>query len=106
MSIGGLLFLAIVLMRDYSIFQLIWSTVFRNSQNLPPIDTQTMDDDVKNEIERVKSKTSTQTAQSNLVLSGLSKFYGNIMAVNQLFVGVEPAECFGLLGVNGAGKIK
>lgn len=37
-------------------------------------------------------------AKNNLVIKDLSKFYGNFMAVNQLCVGVDRGECFGLLG--------
>lgn len=29
---------------------------------------------------------------------------GRILAVDRLCLGVRPGECFGLLGVNGAGK--
>nr|CAD7434633.1 unnamed protein product [Timema monikensis] len=39
-----------------------------------------------------------------LLLIDVSKFYGNFQAVDQLCVGVKRGECFGLLGVNGAGK--
>jgi len=34
----------------------------------------------------------------------LSKYYGNLMAVKEISFRVKPRECFGLLGVNGAGK--
>lgn len=34
----------------------------------------------------------------------LSKYYGNLMAVKEVSFRVKPRECFGLLGVNGAGK--
>lgn len=34
----------------------------------------------------------------------LSKYYGTLMAVNEISFRVKPRECFGLLGVNGAGK--
>ena len=32
------------------------------------------------------------------------KRYGDLLAVNELDLRVEPGECFGLLGPNGAGK--
>nr|XP_033321242.1 retinal-specific phospholipid-transporting ATPase ABCA4-like isoform X1 [Megalopta genalis] len=34
----------------------------------------------------------------------LSKYYGNLMAVREINFRVKQRECFGLLGVNGAGK--
>ena len=40
----------------------------------------------------------------SLVLYGLSKFYGGFQAVNNLCLSIKQGECFGLLGVNGAGK--
>jgi ABC-2 type transport system ATP-binding protein len=39
-----------------------------------------------------------------LRVSGLSKAYQDVVAVNGLDLEVYPAECFGLLGPNGAGK--
>lgn len=34
----------------------------------------------------------------------LNKYYGKLVAVNEISFRVKPRECFGLLGVNGAGK--
>lgn len=34
----------------------------------------------------------------------LSKYYGKLMAVKEIDFRVKQGECFGLLGVNGAGK--
>ena len=39
-----------------------------------------------------------------LVLIELRKSYGNLTAVNRLSVGIQKNQCFGLLGINGAGK--
>lgn len=39
-----------------------------------------------------------------LVVSKLQKSYGSILAVNQISFTVKQGECFGLLGLNGAGK--
>src|SRR5437867_11068316 len=39
-----------------------------------------------------------------LVLRGLRKRYGDVLAVDGLDLEVRPGECFGLLGPNGAGK--
>jgi ATP-binding cassette, subfamily A (ABC1), member 3 len=40
----------------------------------------------------------------NLIMKDMTKFYKKFLAVNQLSAAVDPYECFGLLGINGAGK--
>ena len=37
-------------------------------------------------------------------VSGLTKFYGDLLAVDHISFEVEEGEIFGLLGPNGAGK--
>ena len=44
------------------------------------------------------------TATNALVVSGLKKSYGSVVAVDGLDLAVRNGECFGLLGPNGAGK--
>lgn len=44
------------------------------------------------------------TATQALVVRGLRKSYGDVMAVDGLDLDVAAGECFGLLGPNGAGK--
>ena len=41
---------------------------------------------------------------SSLVIEGLKKRYGDVLAVNDLNLVVEPGQVFGLLGPNGSGK--
>ncbi|VDO11239.1 unnamed protein product, partial [Brugia timori] len=59
------------------------------------------DVDVKKERECVSRKRNTELS---LAVRNLNKYYGDLHAVRALTFGVEPGECFGLLGVNGAGK--
>ena len=39
-----------------------------------------------------------------LKVEGITKYYGDFLAVDHLSFEVKPGEIFGLLGVNGAGK--
>ena len=63
------------------------------------------DSDVIHERQRIRSKSIQELVKTDTVLThNLTKFYGYLVAVNQLSIGVSRKECFGLLGVNGAGK--
>ncbi len=44
------------------------------------------------------------TSESALIVRGLRKSYGSVVAVDGLDLEVRAGECFGLLGPNGAGK--
>lgn len=69
------------------------------SKKLPPISSE-LDADVKEEMDKIRNMTRDGVNNGNLVLNGLTKFYGNHLAVNQLHLSVGAAECFGLLGIN------
>lgn len=45
-----------------------------------------------------------ETDNSLYLVYELSKNFGNLRAVREVNFRVKPGECFGLLGVNGAGK--
>ncbi|XP_055624100.1 phospholipid-transporting ATPase ABCA3-like isoform X2 [Toxorhynchites rutilus septentrionalis] len=62
------------------------------------------DSDVLDEKQRVHSFSDTELDNHTLVVKDVSKYYGSFLAVNQMSLAVEDYECFGLLGVNGAGK--
>lgn len=103
MIFAGFLFMSFCLLKDYLIFEkLIYKVFKRSSKSLP--EKRLMDDDVQAESDKISKLLSVDMKNSNLVLQGLSKFYKDNLAVNQLNVGVDDGECFGLLGVNGAGK--
>lgn len=56
-----------------------------------------MDDDVRAEKEKVDKISNAELKNGNLVLRKLTKTYQKTLAVNQLDLGVDNAECFGLL---------
>jgi ATP-binding cassette subfamily A (ABC1) protein 3 len=62
------------------------------------------DDDVIAEEQRVLNG---EANGDVIVLSQLRKVYGNgKVAVNNISLGIKPGECFGLLGINGAGTCR
>ncbi|CAG7726830.1 unnamed protein product, partial [Allacma fusca] len=65
----------------------------------------TQDSDVLAEAAHIrKTKQKDLILSNNLVLRDLTKSYGSFTAVKSLNLGVQYKECFGLLGINGAGK--
>ncbi|XP_037030388.1 phospholipid-transporting ATPase ABCA1-like [Bradysia coprophila] len=102
MIVSGALFLSICLLLDHLVFQKLINLIKSNRKTC--VTNTTVDNDVEDEIQKVKRMSYSEFIKSSLVLDGLSKWYGRYLAVNQLYLSVNKAECFGLLGVNGAGK--
>ncbi|KAM6921905.1 phospholipid-transporting ATPase ABCA1 [Xenentodon cancila] len=99
MAVEGVIFFIFTVLLQYKFF--INLRPWWNEPQLPPLGPE--DEDVASERERVKSG----KAQSDiLTMIDLSKVYkaGKKPAVNRLCLGIPRSECFGLLGVNGAGK--
>lgn len=82
-----------------------WRSVWQKREERLPESYQDEDDDVQEERERVVSG-SAKTSGDILLLDNISKWYAGEKrpAVDRLCVGVKTGECFGLLGLNGAGK--
>lgn len=104
MAMYGLLAFIILFLKEYRIFDRNRYTCRPFNADESRSDDIVIDSDVKLEKTKVHSLTEENTALFNLVLRDVTKFYGNFMAVNELCMAVESSECFGLLGVNGAGK--
>uniref|UniRef100_A0A671KXD5 Zgc:172302 n=1 Tax=Sinocyclocheilus anshuiensis TaxID=1608454 RepID=A0A671KXD5_9TELE len=98
MAVEGIVFFIFTVLLQYKFFVNLsrWSGFV-----LPPLGTE--DEDVARERDRVKSG---RAVGDILILKDLSKVYkaGRKPAVNRLCLGIPQGECFGLLGVNGAGK--
>nr|QUF59432.1 ATP-binding cassette transporter Abca3-like4 [Brachionus angularis] len=99
----------IFLIEDKTFQNLIKSLYTKKFVN-PRGSNSELEEDVKNESERIRNSNIIQKAkyEEALVVSDLKKtFYKNgrpFSAVDNLSFGVLPTECFGLLGLNGAGK--
>lgn len=102
----GVISFAVLFALEYRFIQTIFYKLKKSNRpvNIPESEDGIIDSDVNNEKIKVRSVTSFLTAKNNLVLKDFTKYYGKLLAVNQICVGVERSECFGLLGVNGAGK--
>ncbi|CAO1393715.1 unnamed protein product [Diamesa tonsa] len=96
----GVVSMLICIAMEYKIF----SKIFRYcSMRVVMLRKMNVDPDVQAEADKMNSNLSIQST-NRIVLRNLSKKYDNHLAVNQLSVGVQAGECFGLLGMNGAGK--
>ncbi|XP_019410082.1 PREDICTED: ATP-binding cassette sub-family A member 12 [Crocodylus porosus] len=111
MLIQGTIFFAIRLWINDGTIQKLWYNVlellFDRVHGKPPLllETADEDEDVRGERGRVESgKADFDTVQ----LQNLTRIYHlphkRIVAVKNVSVGIPAGECFGLLGVNGAGK--
>ncbi|XP_032661205.1 glucosylceramide transporter ABCA12 [Chelonoidis abingdonii] len=111
MFIQGTIFFAIRLLMHDGMIQKVWSSIleflFDKVHGRLPLLLEAADEDkdVQAERERVESG---QTDIDVVQLQSLTKIYHlplrRIMAVKNVSIGIPAGECFGLLGVNGAGK--
>uniref|UniRef100_A0A8C3II28 P-type phospholipid transporter n=1 Tax=Chrysemys picta bellii TaxID=8478 RepID=A0A8C3II28_CHRPI len=94
MAVEGAVFFLITVLIQYRFF-------IKPSAKLPPVNDE--DEDVTRERQRIISG----GGQSDILeIKELTKIYRmkRKPAVDRICVGIPPGECFGLLGVNGAGK--
>jgi ABC-type multidrug transport system ATPase subunit len=95
----AVVFFGLVLLIDSPVGGMLYHTIFADKM----IDDfgGEIDEDVQAEIQRIKSG---KAADDLIRLEGLRKTYSNKVAVNDLYFSIPRGECFGFLGVNGAGK--
>lgn len=94
----GIIYLTICILKDMHVFRRLSAMIYTKDEKFPM--RINVDSDVQDEIEKVFTLSEGDIANSNLVVKNLSKLYGDLLAVNQLCLKVDRAECFGLLGVN------
>lgn len=97
----GLLLLLFAI--EYGLFQRIIYK-FTNRFAQAPYVAADEDQDVAEERRKIHNSNQMILQEYTLVLKDVTKYYKNFLAVNGLCLGVKKYECFGLLGVNGAGK--
>lgn len=88
------------------LYRAVFGILCKNCLQNPPMpeNSAQTDVDVKYEKERINAMLPEDFNNYNLIMKNMSRYYKNFLAVNQLCVGIKHSECFGLLGVNGAGK--
>ncbi|XP_055533385.1 phospholipid-transporting ATPase ABCA3-like isoform X2 [Wyeomyia smithii] len=111
MLVVGVISFTIILMKELRLlkFEIKWHKPWgsapvesiNGSRETIPINE---DSDVADERQRIGTLLDSELERHSLVLKEVSKSYGSFPAVNRISLAVEDYECFGLLGVNGAGK--
>ncbi|XP_055306584.1 phospholipid-transporting ATPase ABCA3-like [Sitodiplosis mosellana] len=105
MIITGIVFFATLFLIEFRVFPRIFCCMrCNNSKKESAAENDDIDDDIKEETQKIHAMTPNDLQVNNLVLQKLMKSYGELLAVNQISVAIKRAECFGLLGENGAGK--
>lgn len=93
----------VLIINEYGLFSYVKALIVDYNKNV--VQDNFLEEDVKAENAKIHSSTDLELSQKYiLVLRDVTKYYRNFLAVNGLCLGVQPFECFGLLGVNGAGK--
>jgi len=99
----GFLYMFITLLMQYRFFIKPWESAVDPNPKIGE------EEDVKNEADKILNE---ERDGSSFILktNNLTKVYKRpflnkkLLAVDRLVFGIKPGECFGLLGVNGAGK--
>jgi len=102
-SLISILYIGLLFLFECGICKRIWIAF------VPPFNikfnTRVNDDDVTSKKERVSNLIQQgKSSEEAIVVSNLSKNYRNLSAVSNITFGVHYGECFGLIGVNGAGN--
>ncbi|KAL9700793.1 hypothetical protein quinque_004234 [Culex quinquefasciatus] len=97
----GVCAFTLIMLIEYRVFKALFDR--RMSGQILGVDSE-QDSDVLEEKRRIEVMCQAEINSYNLVLKNVSKYYKKFCAVNDLSVGITHSECFGLLGINGAGK--
>lgn len=104
-AFGGLFILLLILENIYVKERIINFVKCVHCRKGSSSASECTDDDVKDEHKLTELVVKeNQIDDYPIVVSNLQKRYGNVGAVNGINFTVKKGECFGLLGMNGAGK--
>lgn len=98
----GIVCLIILLLIEFKMFDKVIYALQGKKKYDP--DDEDEDNDVVAERKRIQELSLDEISNYNLVVRNMTKYYKKFLAVKGLCLGVNRYECFGLLGVNGAGK--
>ncbi|XP_036052341.1 ATP-binding cassette sub-family A member 17-like [Onychomys torridus] len=107
----GVLYIILIFLIEASTFSVLKSRLsgFSRKKKLGTFlsVTEPEDEDVLDEAETIKFYLETLLKKNSLIVKDMSKVYKEkvpVLAVNKVSFAVNEKECFGLLGLNGAGK--
>lgn len=91
MAVIGVLCFLMLLVIEYRVFEsVIYSVRSIFERKLPPMASKDeIDNDVDDEKKRIEQMSMADLRENNLVLQSLSKFYGKLLAVNRISIGVK-----------------
>ncbi|XP_045497087.1 phospholipid-transporting ATPase ABCA1-like [Colias croceus] len=101
MTLVGIIAFTVLLIKEYEVINKVF---YSETQHRPLPVNADEDSDVAAERQTVQALTRPELSQHSLVCKNLTKYYKDFLAVNRLTFAVRKGECFGLLGINGAGK--
>nr|CAI5826036.1 unnamed protein product [Callosobruchus analis] len=103
--ISGFVLFALLLLLENHIIGKCSAWLLSKVWRRRPVVDDNEDIDVSDERRRISNMSINELGSSHEVaVKNLTKYYCGLRAVNGLCLGVHQNECFGLLGVNGAGK--
>lgn len=102
MTVVGIGLFTLLLLYEYRVFDQLIYCCKKQTETIPK-EEDTNDSDVMEEKRKVRAGEISKKDYC-VVLKDVTKYYDKFLAVNQLCLGIKQYECFGLLGINGAGK--
>lgn len=100
----GLVLYSVLLSMQFKLFAIVYYCITQNHIKRRQDEIVEEYTDVTEEKYKIKNATREELLSYSLVLSDLTKSYRKFLAVNSLCLGVRSSECFGLLGIDDAGK--